>query len=99
MAEARANRPGRFETSARGRREDKESAMAVDNTAENAERCVCPTCPTYTDCMGEGAELLFCARGVSGCSPVAVSCKCAGCAVWSSNGLSSYYFCLKGAAS
>jgi aldose sugar dehydrogenase len=73
--------------------------MAVDNTAENAERCVCPGCPTYTDCMRDAAEVLFCARGVSTCSPTAVSCKCGGCSVWGHYGLSSYYFCIKDAAS
>jgi aldose sugar dehydrogenase len=72
--------------------------MAVDNTAENAERCLCPGCPTYNGCMGDASEVLYCARGASSCSPAAVSCKCGGCTVWVNNGLSSYYFCMKGAA-
>jgi hypothetical protein len=73
--------------------------MTVDNTPENAELCTCPACPTYNACMREAGELLFCARGKSGCSVSAVSCACGGCTVWGRNQLSSYYFCTKGAAS
>jgi aldose sugar dehydrogenase len=73
--------------------------MSVDNTAENAERCVCPTCPTYDSCMREAGELLYCARGTSSCSVKAVACKCGSCTVWGRYHLDSYYFCLKGAAS
>lgn len=72
--------------------------MTVGNTPENADRCICPSCPTYTDCMRDAAELLFCARDESGCSPKAVSCTCATCTVWSKYELSSLFFCLHGAA-
>jgi hypothetical protein len=72
--------------------------MTVDDTAENAERCVCPACPTYNDELRAASELLFCARGKSGGSPKAVSCMCGSCSVWGNYGLSSYYFCLKGPA-
>ncbi len=73
--------------------------MTVQNTAENAERCMCPACPTYNDCMSGAGELLFCARGKTDCAPTPVTCSCGGCTVWAVNKLNSYYYCMKGAAS
>jgi len=72
--------------------------VAVENTAENAERCTCPACPTYDQCIRDAAELLFCARGESGCSPKAIGCICESCVVWRNSGLKGTYFCLHGAA-
>jgi aldose sugar dehydrogenase len=72
--------------------------MRVDDTPENAERCACPGCPTYNDCMRSGGQLLFCSRGASDCTPDAVSCKCGGCTVWGRYSLAGYYFCIRGAA-
>jgi hypothetical protein len=72
--------------------------MVVEDTAENAERCVCPACPTYNDCMRAAGELLYCARGKTGCSLSAVSCACGSCTVWVSHELGGYYYCMKGAA-
>ena len=72
--------------------------MTVEDTTGNADRCVCPTCPTYDQCMRDNAELLFCARAATGCSPKSVACTCATCTVWRNNGLASFYFCLHGAA-
>jgi hypothetical protein len=72
--------------------------MTVENTPENAERCACPACPTYDQCMRDASELLFCAREESGCAPKAVGCSCGSCTVWRNNALTSMYFCLHGAA-
>jgi len=73
--------------------------MKVDDTAENAERCVCPTCPTYNDCMRSAGQLMFCARGKSSCEVQPVSCKCGSCTVWAQFDLNDYYYCVSGAAS
>lgn len=73
--------------------------MKVEDTTENAERCVCPTCPTYNECMRNDSELLFCARGKTACMPTASGCKCGGCTVWGKYALGAYYFCMQGAAS
>jgi hypothetical protein len=72
--------------------------MKVDDTAQNAERCVCPTCPTYNGCMSDKPELLYCARGKSGCAPTAAGCKCGGCSVWGKYNLGAYFFCMQRAA-
>jgi hypothetical protein len=72
--------------------------MKVEDTADNAERCACPGCPTFNDCMRAGAQALYCARGVTDCEPQAASCICGSCPVWSNNSLSDYYFCIQGAA-
>ena len=74
-------------------------AMAVEDTADNAEKCSCPGCPTYDSCMRSAGQLLLCARGKSDCGPSAVACMCGGCPVWGHYKLSGYYFCIKGAAS
>ena len=72
--------------------------MIVENTAENAERCACRGCPSYTYCMREIAESLYCAREKSRCSVGTLTCKCPSCEVWRECGLSSSYFCMAGAA-
>lgn len=72
--------------------------MPVANDADNAELCICPTCPTHDDCMKDNDELLFCARGKTRCEPSSQGCVCGECPVWSRNSLGSYYFCLMGAA-
>lgn len=68
--------------------------MKVDDTSENADRCVCPDCPTYDGCMREAAELLYCARGVTpACVPKPRGCTCSDCPVWSDYDLGILYFC------
>ncbi len=72
--------------------------MKVEDTAANADQCLCPGCPTYDDCMAEAKEVLFCARGKTSCKPAAKSCLCGDCPVWVVNSLGDYYYCLQGAA-
>jgi hypothetical protein len=72
--------------------------MKVDDIASNAESCICPTCPTYDDCMRSQSERLFCSRGATACTPTSKRCMCGECPVWDSYSLNSYYFCLEGAA-
>ncbi len=71
--------------------------MKVEDTAENAGKCICPTCPTYNDCMREKEQLLFCSRDASDCVPKAASCLCGDCAVWAKYELVTLYFCIDGA--
>jgi len=73
-------------------------ASKVEDAPENAERCRCPSCPTFDACMREKQQALFCARGNSDCVPAPVSCLCGECPVWAQYELSGYYFCIKGAA-
>lgn len=68
------------------------------DSPDNAPRCRCPTCPTQDDCMSEGGERLYCARGATDCEAASRGCVCASCQVWKDNGLSEYYYCLRGAA-
>lgn len=73
--------------------------MKVDDDQDNADRCICPGCPTYDDCMRGKDERLFCARGSTPCGPKAHGCICGDCPVWAQYRLDSYYFCMEGAAS
>ena len=75
-----------------------DAVTRVDDAPENAERCRCPSCPTYDACMREKTQALYCARGKSDCVPAPVSCMCGECPVWGQYGLSGYYFCIQGAA-
>ncbi len=70
--------------------------MPVQNTAENFAKCICNTCPTYNDCMQDGHEKLFCARGKSTCGITANGCVCGNCPVHLENNLTSYYYCMSG---
>lgn len=69
-----------------------------DDNDQNTSRCRCPGCPTYNDCMRGKGERLFCGRGATDCDPSANGCICGDCPVWSDYDLSSYYFCMEGAA-
>jgi hypothetical protein len=55
--------------------------MPVPNTKENMGKCICPVCPTYSSCMGDAAEKLYCAAGKSGCELVKDECICETCPV------------------
>lgn len=72
--------------------------MKVEDTPANADRCICPGCPTFNECMGERNQRIFCSRGTSDCGPRAAACICDECPVWNEFSLGSYYFCMRGAA-
>jgi hypothetical protein len=65
----------------------------IPNTDENAERCVCPECPTYTTCMNDKNEYLFCSRGISECDIKKKGCNCPTCPVWRDYGLNDFFYC------
>jgi len=70
--------------------------MKVPNTKENMAKCICGSCPTFTqNGLSEG---LFCARGESYKVPEMKGCICAGCPVWAEYDLSKGYFCIHGAS-
>ena len=41
--------------------------------------CICPTCPTYTDCARESMEGLYCVLGKSTCETEDKGCECPNC--------------------
>jgi hypothetical protein len=67
-----------------------------DNEA-NADRCLCPGCPTYSDCTRDAGERLFCSRGQTKCRLAENGCLCGDCPVWAEHELSQFYYCIEGA--
>ncbi|MGV8083701.1 MAG: DUF2769 domain-containing protein [Coriobacteriia bacterium] len=72
--------------------------MKVDDTDKNADRCLCPGCPTYNACMKEAEQRLYCSRGKTGCAVEPRGCICGECPVWVQYRLFAHYFCMNGAA-
>jgi len=69
------------------------SDRPVADTPENADKCLCPGCPTYKECMKAEHTALYCARGTTDCVPVREGCICPGCPVYQANGLTRQYWC------
>ena len=63
---------------------------------KNRSMCVCAKCPSYSSCMKEKNELLFCATGKSTCSVEMKGCICPTCPVTPMIGLTHAYYCTKG---
>lgn len=70
----------------------------VPDTEENSERCRCPQCPVYNECMDNNNERLFCSRGSTGCSFEKRGCLCLHCPNEIEYRLNSFVYCEKGAA-
>ncbi len=65
---------------------------------EKTDMCICPDCPTYTDCAKKAQERLFCIHGTSFvCISQEIDCLCPGCPVAADMGLLSNFFCTRGA--
>jgi hypothetical protein len=66
-------------------------------TEEMKKLCICEPCPSYTECMRAGSELLFC---VIGKSPEGKfdpkDCICPTCPVKPFLGLKKAYYCIQG---
>lgn len=58
--------------------------------------CTCEQCASYTDCMREKGELLFCATGQSKCLVRMKECICADCPVTPMMGLMNTSYCMQG---
>ncbi len=67
------------------------------NIDENKKKCICGPCPSYTECMRAGSELLFCVTGKSqDCMFEKKGCICPTCPVRAVLGLKKAYYCIKG---
>lgn len=65
--------------------------------ASMKEECICPDCPTYTQCAAESEERLYCFMGKSPeCIQSEQGCICPDCPVAERAGLSNIYFCTAG---
>ncbi len=65
---------------------------------EQQSRCICPTCPTYTNCARNNNERLFCDAGYSPrCITFEVSCLCPTCPVHSDLAMKHQVYCIRGA--
>jgi hypothetical protein len=72
----------------------REAAMAkVPNEPQNAQRCICGTCPTFP---GDGG--FYCAKGKSANVVNKRGCLCGDCANFKEFGLADGYYCAAGAA-
>lgn len=64
---------------------------------EDRAMCICGSCPSYTQCMEDHDELLYCAAGKSrDCTVELMGCICPSCPVMLSMGLSKAYYCIRG---
>ncbi len=67
--------------------------MAVEDTKENREKCLCPDCPSYPhDCKG---EILYCGLGKSDCDIKARGCNCSNCPIYYEYKLDGLFYCDK----
>jgi hypothetical protein len=71
---------------------DEKKQMIMKNRA----LCTCAKCPSYTTCMKEKGELLFCSSGKSTCTVEKKACICPSCPVTGMMGLTHAYYCIKG---
>jgi len=73
---------------------DEERAAAVENLKS---MCICPTCPTHTECAKNANENLFCMMGKSFmCINFEKECLCPQCPVRGELGLNNMFFCTRG---
>lgn len=76
--------------------------MSADEQAKAVEglkpKCICPGCPTYTNCAKNAKELLFCTIGKSFmCIDREKECMCPKCPNTLELGLKHNFFCTRGA--
>jgi hypothetical protein len=65
---------------------------------EQRARCLCPTCPTYTDCARKNEEKLFCEVGGSPrCITFERGCLCPTCPVHTEFKMKHNTYCINGA--
>jgi hypothetical protein len=70
--------------------------MKVPDTEDNVKSCICPSCPSYNDCMKQGMEGLYCARGKTECDLKRQGCVCPQCPVSREYQLFGGYYCIIG---
>ncbi len=60
-------------------------------------KCLCPGCPTYTECAKGAGELMYCLNGQSfHCITEDLGCVCPACPLTEELGLLNLTFCLLG---
>jgi hypothetical protein len=70
--------------------------MKVPDTKDNVEKCICANCPSYNDCMKQGMEGLYCARGKTDCDLKRQGCVCPKCPIAKEYQLFGGYYCVIG---
>ena len=75
-----------------------DNKRVVPDTDKNAERCRCPDCPAYNECMKNNGEFFFCSRGSTECEIDKRGCLCLHCPNEIEYRLNRFYYCEKGAA-
>ncbi|NLI73358.1 MAG: DUF2769 domain-containing protein [Euryarchaeota archaeon] len=61
------------------------------------KECICPDCPTYTQCAADRGELLYCFLGKSAqCIEAQAGCICPDCVLTEKLGLKNIYYCTSG---
>jgi hypothetical protein len=69
----------------------------VPKTEENAQKCLCPQCPVYNECMEDRNEYFFCSKGHGRCKFEKWGCKCPNCPIELEYNLVGLFYCEKGA--
>jgi hypothetical protein len=76
------------------------NAHAGTPTEEMKKLCICEPCPSYTECMQAGSQMLFCIVGKTpDCKFDRKGCICPTCPVKSLLVLKKAYYCIKGSES
>jgi len=70
----------------------------IPDTQENIQKCICGGCPSYSQCMRDNDEILYCARVKSACEIVKNGCLCGACPLTPEFDLDKMYYCEIGAA-
>ena len=63
---------------------------------EKKKVCVCKKCPSYSECMNESYEGLFCILGKSSCKINIDTCICTDCPAYNSFNLKNDFYCMVG---
>jgi len=72
----------------------------VELNQENLSKCLCPNCPSYSNCARKIKEYLYCAQAVgnSKCLLQMNGCICAECPLRKEKGIKFGYYCVYGSA-
>jgi aldose sugar dehydrogenase len=70
----------------------------IPDTEENREKCRCPDCPVYNECIKGNGEKFFCSMGKTECAIEKKGCLCLHCPVEIKYRLNSFFYCDKGRA-
>ncbi len=75
---------------------DEGPSRSAAGSRNQRRHCICGKCPTYTECMRESGDLLFCINGKSpACMFEKKECLCPSCTVCGERRLTGEYFCIR----